>query len=848
MDPRSARTARLPERRPRAAAGGERDGTTCWSAPSARPASRSTDGIPVLLVRRRDARAQRARQRGRRLSRWRFDEALLDDTTRLLRRDEPATAVDAGHGRRAGAPRGRDASATSASSGWRGELPRALLVATDARAVVPRPRLITRLSCEAHAGARLARRRAAALGRPGRRAAHRLGRRPPPPAGRARRPGRAARAGDGRRRAAPTRQVAAAAGRAPLHELPRDLHPRALAVVGARPRCCRRSTRSACTPIPSVAADRGRRRAGRDTPRLCRPASDAFANPAKSLAIEFADTQPADRRRRRARRRRRPRDRRRAAAVRRRRLGRRCSLPDGVARAGRCCAAPDPPRPVTTSSATASTSADEQRPRLLVVGDDGYGRRHPARRPLRTRRSSWTRWPPGARPARCTGWPPNSACARPASTCPTADPLARFAAAAAFGEFTAAYLGLRPRPRPRRARARPSGPTDGRGEPRADELRTDESGGSTKAIVAALGANLGIAVIKFVAFAITGVVVDAGRGRALGRRLGQPGPAAAWAARSARRRRDAEHPFGYGRDRYVYGFLVALMLFSAGGLFALYEGVEKIRHPHHLEDPIVAVAVLLVAIGLEGFSLRTAVTRVARAQGRRHVGRLHPAREGPRTAGRAARGRRRAHRPGLRADRCRAGRAHRRAGVGRHRHLRDRRPAHRGRDHPGDRDQEPAARRVRRAGRGARDRGRRSSVPASSGSSTCARCTWARRSCWSGRSWRCRPGAALADVAQAIDDAEQRVRDRRADRPGDLPRARPRRSGSSGTTRPSTDHRWSCCVAIEGVLRAVRRGARRPRSRGCSASSPTAAPRPSSGSARTRTTRRRPGAAARWTS
>jgi cation diffusion facilitator family transporter len=77
--------------------------------------------------------------------------------------------------------------------------------------------------------------------------------------------------------------------------------------------------------------------------------------------------------------------------------------------------------------------------------------------------------------------------------------------------------------------------------------------------------------------------------------------------RSARRRATPEHPFGYGRDRYVYGFLVALMLFSAGGLFALYEGVEKIRHPHHLDSAAVAVIVLVIAIALEGFSLRTAV-------------------------------------------------------------------------------------------------------------------------------------------------------------------------------------------------------------------------------------------------
>ncbi|WP_375493703.1 cation diffusion facilitator family transporter [uncultured Jatrophihabitans sp.] len=131
------------------------------------------------------------------------------------------------------------------------------------------------------------------------------------------------------------------------------------------------------------------------------------------------------------------------------------------------------------------------------------------------------------------------------------------------------------------------------------------SGGS-KAIFAALGANLGIAVIKFVAFGITGSssmlaegvhsVVDSGNQGLLLR-----------GARSARRRATPQHPFGFGRDRYVYGFLVSLLLFSAGGLFALYEGVQKIRHPHHLDSALVAVVVLVVAIGLESFSLRTAV-------------------------------------------------------------------------------------------------------------------------------------------------------------------------------------------------------------------------------------------------
>ncbi|MHA3703349.1 cation diffusion facilitator family transporter [Jatrophihabitans sp. YIM 134969] len=130
------------------------------------------------------------------------------------------------------------------------------------------------------------------------------------------------------------------------------------------------------------------------------------------------------------------------------------------------------------------------------------------------------------------------------------------------------------------------------------------SGG--KAIIAALAANLGIAVLKFIAWAITGSssmlaegvhsLVDSGNQGLL--LIG---------GRRARRAATPEHPFGYGRDRYIYAFLVALVIFALGGLFAVYEGEEKIRHPHELESPIIAVAVLVGAIVLESFSLRTAV-------------------------------------------------------------------------------------------------------------------------------------------------------------------------------------------------------------------------------------------------
>ncbi len=132
------------------------------------------------------------------------------------------------------------------------------------------------------------------------------------------------------------------------------------------------------------------------------------------------------------------------------------------------------------------------------------------------------------------------------------------------------------------------------------------AGGGSRAVLAALAANLGIAVIKFVAFLLTGSssmlaeavhsLADSGNQGLL--LLG---------GRRSRRQATAEHPFGFGRDRYVYGFLVALVLFSVGGLFALYEGIHKIANPHHVDSPLIALAVLVVAIGLESWSFRTAI-------------------------------------------------------------------------------------------------------------------------------------------------------------------------------------------------------------------------------------------------
>ncbi len=130
--------------------------------------------------------------------------------------------------------------------------------------------------------------------------------------------------------------------------------------------------------------------------------------------------------------------------------------------------------------------------------------------------------------------------------------------------------------------------------------------GSRKAIIAAFFANLGIAVAKFTGFVITG---SAGLLAESGHSLADTGNQALLMLGSKRGKRPADraHPFGYGSERYFWAFVVALVLFSMGGLFALYEGIDKLRHPHKVDNVAVAFVILAIAIGLETFSLRTAV-------------------------------------------------------------------------------------------------------------------------------------------------------------------------------------------------------------------------------------------------
>ena len=132
------------------------------------------------------------------------------------------------------------------------------------------------------------------------------------------------------------------------------------------------------------------------------------------------------------------------------------------------------------------------------------------------------------------------------------------------------------------------------------------TGGSKRAILAALFANLGIAIAKFVAFVLTSSaamlaesihsVADTSNQALL-----------LWGGRAARRPASTEFQFGFGRERYFWSFVVALVLFSLGSLFAIFEGIEKLRHPHELESAGIAIGVLLLSIVLESYSFHTAI-------------------------------------------------------------------------------------------------------------------------------------------------------------------------------------------------------------------------------------------------
>ncbi|MBG0813339.1 cation diffusion facilitator family transporter [Planomonospora sp. ID82291] len=132
------------------------------------------------------------------------------------------------------------------------------------------------------------------------------------------------------------------------------------------------------------------------------------------------------------------------------------------------------------------------------------------------------------------------------------------------------------------------------------------AGGGTKAIIAALAANLSIAAAKFVAFVFTGSSAMLAEGIHSVADSGNQALLLIGGKRAARAR-TPEHPFGYGRERYFYAFVVAVVLFTIGALFSLYEGWHKISHPEELRTPGWAFGVLIFAIVAEAFSFRTAI-------------------------------------------------------------------------------------------------------------------------------------------------------------------------------------------------------------------------------------------------
>ena len=116
-----------------------------------------------------------------------------------------------------------------------------------------------------------------------------------------------------------------------------------------------------------------------------------------------------------------------------------------------------------------------------------------------------------------------------------------------------------------------------------DAAHAAAHGHGTKAVIAALLANLSIAVAKFVAFSVTGSSSMLAEGVHSVADSGNQGLLLLGGKR-ARRAADTEHPFGYGRERYFWGFVVALVLFSFGSCFALYEGFHKLEHPEPVES------------------------------------------------------------------------------------------------------------------------------------------------------------------------------------------------------------------------------------------------------------------------
>jgi cation diffusion facilitator family transporter len=133
--------------------------------------------------------------------------------------------------------------------------------------------------------------------------------------------------------------------------------------------------------------------------------------------------------------------------------------------------------------------------------------------------------------------------------------------------------------------------------------------GSVRAILYALGANFGIAVAKF------GAAWWTNSGSMLAEAIHSTADCVnqlllLLGMREARRPESVDHPLGYHRVTYFWSMIVALLLFFMGGAFSVYEGIERLRHPHALENGLVALIVLGVAVVLEAFSLAGAMREI----------------------------------------------------------------------------------------------------------------------------------------------------------------------------------------------------------------------------------------------
>lgn len=138
--------------------------------------------------------------------------------------------------------------------------------------------------------------------------------------------------------------------------------------------------------------------------------------------------------------------------------------------------------------------------------------------------------------------------------------------------------------------------------------------GNRRAVLAAMLANGGIAIAKFVGFGLTGAssmlaegvhsVADTGNQALL-----------LWGGAAAARKATPEHPFGFGRERFFWAFVVSLVLFALGSVYAIYEGVHKLMHPEPISSVGWALGILGGGIVLEGLSFRTAIIEANRQRG-----------------------------------------------------------------------------------------------------------------------------------------------------------------------------------------------------------------------------------------